>query len=122
MATAILLVDHGSRLSEANDMLADVAQLVSNQNPNVIVESAHMELASPSIADGIASCVSRGASHIVVFPYMLSPGRHATRDIPDLTRDAMNDYPDVTYSVTGPLGTHPLLATIILDVVGNLDK
>ena len=88
---------------------------------HLIVEIAHMELASPSIEDGVAACVSRGASHLVVFPYMLAPGRHATRDIPQLTQDIMANYPTVTYRVTEPLGVHPLLATIILDGVGKLD-
>jgi len=119
MTTSLLLVDHGSTFGSANDMLNDVAQLVSQKQPELIVEIAHMELASPSIPEGIFSCIQRGATHIVVHPYMLSPGRHATRDIPRMVEEAMAEYPAVTYVVTSPLGIHPLLADIILDRFQN---
>ncbi len=115
MTTALLLVDHGSLVSAANDMLWDVARLVSAQCPDLLVEVAHMELALPSISDGISVCVARGATHIVVHPYMLSPGRHATQDIPRMVQEFMVLYPLVTYHVTEPLGLHPLLATVVLD-------
>ena len=39
---------------------------------------AHMELADPSIAAGFAACVQAGATDVVAFPYMLSPGKHST--------------------------------------------
>ena len=48
----------------------------------VIVRFAHMELAEPSIDQGFADCVEAGADEVIAFPYMLSPGRHSTRDIP----------------------------------------
>ena len=47
-----------------------------------------MELAEPSIAAGVRSCVEAGATEVVVFPYMLSPGKHSTRDIPRMVAEA----------------------------------
>ncbi len=113
---AILLVDHGSRRAEANAMLAEVADLVrAEAGGDVIVETAHMEIAEPTIAQGFEACVANGAREVAVLPFMLSPGRHSTEDIPRMVAEAAASHPDVDWRVTAPLGPHPLLATIILD-------
>ena len=57
---AILLVDHGSRRPEANEQLESIAQLLRDRDPERIVRVAHMEIASPTIAEGIAACVLQG--------------------------------------------------------------
>ena len=118
MPTAILIVDHGSRRQEANDMLEDIGEIVKKQRPGLIVHIAHMELAEPTIADGDRSCIADGATEIIVHPYMLSPGRHATSDIPDLAREAAADHPQVSIRVTGPLGLHDKLGEVILERAG----
>jgi len=112
---AILLVDHGSVRNEANEMLVDMAQLVQRMTGNdVIVRYAHMELAEPTIAEGFANCVEAGASEVIVFPYMLSPGRHSTTDIPRMVNEAAANHPGVTFSVTPPFGIEEKLGEIIL--------
>jgi len=112
---AILLIDHGSRRAEANAMLEQVAELVrAEAGPGVIVESAHMELAPPTIADAFRRCVEAGATEVIAQPYMLTPGRHATEDIPALVEEAARQHPEVRWRVTGPLGVHPLLARLVL--------
>jgi sirohydrochlorin ferrochelatase len=112
---AILLVDHGSRKSEANEMLISMAQLVQSMaGPDVIVRPAHMELAEPSIAAGFASCVEAGATNVIVFPYMLSPGKHSTSDIPRMVAEVATSHPGIDYSVTDAFGIHEKLVEIIL--------
>ena len=63
---AILLVDHGSRRPEANAQLEALGEQVQARVGERFVTIAHMELAEPSIADGIAACVDAGATEIVV--------------------------------------------------------
>lgn len=111
---AILLVDHGSRRSAANESLERVAELVRERAPELIVCAAHMELAPPDIAEGFARCVAQGAREVVVQPFMLSAGRHATEDIPRLAASAAGDHPGVTWKVAAPLGVHALLAELVL--------
>ena len=116
---AILLVDHGSRLREANDMLICMANLVQAMaGPEVIVRHAHMELAEPSIAAGFSACVEAGATDVTVFPYMLSPGKHSTGDIPDMVADAARKHEGVTHFVTPAFGVHERLGEIILNRAG----
>lgn len=118
-APAILLVDHGSKREAANRMLEEVAGLVRAQYPEVLVEVAHMELAEPTVAQGVAALAARGAKRIVIHPYFLGPGRHATEDIPALAREAAAAHPGVSIEMTEPLGLHPGLAEIIMDRVSQ---
>lgn len=111
--TAIIIVDHGSRRSEANEMLHEFVQLFSAHSSYQIVEPAHMELAEPSIAMAFGRCVKQGAKHIVVTPYFLSPGRHWGEDIPCLASEAAERHVDVSFQVTHPIGLHPLMVEIV---------
>jgi sirohydrochlorin ferrochelatase len=115
---AILLIDHGSVRAEANEMLDAVAALVRQMAPGVIVHSAHMELAKPSIATGFRHCVEDGATEVIAFPYMLSPGKHSTRDIPRLVAEAAAAFPGVSYRVTEAFGLHEKLAEVVLERTG----
>lgn len=47
-----------------------------------------MEIAPPSIADAVASCVAAGARKVVIAPYFLSQGRHIAEDVPALAAAA----------------------------------
>ncbi len=110
----IILVDHGSRLASANDMLNDVAELFRRVSGQPIVEPAHMELAAPTIADAFAACVAQGAARVVVHPYFLSPGRHSTTDIPRMVAEAAKAYPDTSFHITQPLGLDEKIAQVIV--------
>ena len=115
----ILIVDHGSVRAEANDMLRCMSNLLQTMaGPEVVVRYAHMELAEPDIASGFSACVRGGARDVTVFPYMLSPGRHSTTDIPRMVAAAAQDYPGVSFSVTPAFGVHERLAELILDRAG----
>lgn len=112
---AFLLVDHGSRAAEANESLGEVVALVQSRvGEGIVVLGAHMELASPSVAEGVAEAVKAGAKEIVVVPYFLAPGRHSRKDIPALVSEASAAHPSVLFVVAEPLGPHPLLAELVL--------
>jgi sirohydrochlorin ferrochelatase len=116
---AILLIDHGSRRREANEMMDCMANLVQAvAGPGVIVRYAHMELAEPSIENGVRNCVEAGATDLVVFPYMLSPGKHSTGDIPRMIAAASTAYPQLNVRVTNAFGVHEKLAEVILERAG----
>jgi sirohydrochlorin ferrochelatase len=111
---AILLIDHGSVKPEANHMVSCMANLLQHMvGQDVIVRHSHMELAEPSIAQGFADCVRSGATEVIVFPYMLSPGKHVTRDVPRLVAEAARVFPEVSFRVTSAFGVHEKLAELI---------
>jgi len=115
----ILIVDHGSVRAEANDMLRCMSNLLQTMaGPDVVVRYAHMELADPDIARGFTDCVESGATDVTVFPYMLSPGKHSTKDIPRMVAQAAKPFPHVTFSVTPAFGVHEKLAELVLERAG----
>ena len=115
----ILIVDHGSRKTEANDMLRCMANLIKTMaGSEVVVRYAHMELADPDITRGFTECVQAGATDVTVFPYMLSPGRHSTADIPRMVSSVAKAFPHVVFSVTPAFGVHEKLAELVLERAG----
>jgi sirohydrochlorin ferrochelatase len=124
MRNGIIIVDHGSRRSESNQMLEEVARLFASRFSEVydIVEPAHMELADPSIAQAYARCVARGATRVVVCPFFLGPGKHWTQDIPQLTSSAATKHPGTTYHVTQPLGIDDLILDLMRKRIESCDS
>lgn len=100
-------------------MLGSMANLIQTMaGSDVVVRYAHMELADPNIAAGFSSCVQGGATDVTVFPYMLSPGRHSTSDIPRMVADVARAFPHVSFSVTPAFGLHEKLAEVVLERAG----
>lgn len=115
MTTGIIIVDHGSRLGESNQLLEEVARQFAERFRAAyqIVEPAHMELCEPSIATAYTRCVERGATRVVVCPFFLGPGKHWTSDIPALTAEAARRHPGTRYHVTPPLGIDELILDLL---------
>jgi sirohydrochlorin ferrochelatase len=115
---ALILVDHGSRFQEANDMLLDVVEMVKRLSGLARVYPAHMELAEPSIRQAFEKAVGEGATGVVVHPYFLSPGRHSTTDIPRMVAEAAKEFPGIEHCVTAPLGVHDKIGEVVLERAG----
>lgn len=115
MSRAILLVDHGSQHASSNALLDRIAAALRARLPGSLVEVAHMELAEPSLAAGLARCAARGAREVVVCPYFLGPGRHTTRDIPQLVAQARAAHPALHVRVAAPLGFDERLVDVLLE-------
>jgi len=110
--TGIILIDHGSTRAAANAQLLDVVRLFKETSGARIVEAAHMELATPTLAEAFAACVEQGAHDIVIHPYFLAPGRHSTADIPRMAEEATL-YPLIPYRITEPLGVDARICQVI---------
>ncbi|GAX79913.1 hypothetical protein CEUSTIGMA_g7353.t1 [Chlamydomonas eustigma] len=111
---AIVIVDHGSRKKDSNEMLHEFGKLYQDMYPSsMAVEVAHMEIAEPTIAQAVGKCVQQGAKTVVIAPYFLSRGRHIQEDIPALVKEAQEQYPHVKCVIAKPIGIEPLMAQII---------
>ena len=115
---ALIVVDHGSRFAEANDMLLDVVRMVRELSGVKHIYPAHMEIAEPSIPQAFEQAVREGATAVVVHPYFLAPGRHSTTDIPRMVEEAAQAFPGIEHCVTPPLGVHPKIGEVVLERVG----
>ncbi len=114
---ALIIVDHGSVVDDANDILAQLTDMLRDDDECdfEIVRYSHMELVEPTISQAFDACVDDGAEEIIVHPYFLVPGKHSTQDIPDIVREAAKKHPDVSYRVTPPLGLHRKILKVVLE-------
>ena len=118
---ALILVDHGSTVKEANELLVEIAERIRKSGGCGfdIVRHSHMELSEPTVSQAFDECVSLGAEEIVVHPYFLAPGRHSTQDIPGMVKEAASSHTGITYSVTEPLGVNDKIIEVILERSGS---
>lgn len=115
MSSAILLIAHGSRRAAANSDLVKLAEIVRSRRPNEIVEIAYLELAEPTIPQGAARCVERGATHVRMSPFFLSAGTHIAEDLTGYQSEFAVQYPGVQFQLCPPLGLHSLLVEALIE-------
>ena len=121
MKQALLIVDHGSRREESNDLLKQIAEMMQDRFGLSIVHYAHMELGKPTIQQGFDACVADGAEEVIVHPYFLGPGGHVTTDIPALVKQAANRHPGIAFRITEPLGIHTKIGEVILERIAEAE-
>jgi sirohydrochlorin ferrochelatase len=114
---ALLLIAHGSRRQQSNQEVTELAdQLRAACDASYkIVHAAFLELASPSIGEGISLCVDDGASRVTLLPYFLNSGRHVVEDIPEIVGEAKIQHPDIDIIVAPHLGASSLMVDLLID-------
>ena len=110
----VLVVDHGSRRAASNEQLEVLSGRVAALLPETTVRAAHMELAEPTIAQGVDSLVAEGCGELVILLCFFADGRHVSEDIPALVAEATARHPDLKWRIGEPLGPHDDLARLLL--------
>lgn len=110
---------HGSRISEANDAVRDIAAMVQEITQYDIVEVSFREQHLPSIQDGVDACVARGAERILLMPYFLFVGAHVQEDLPAEMEEAKKRHPGVKFAMGKHLGVHRKLAEVAVERVAE---
>jgi sirohydrochlorin ferrochelatase len=113
---ALLLVAHGSRRAASNEEVRNLTgQLSGLDHEYDRVDCAFLELAEPSIPDGLRCAIASGADEIVVLPYFLSAGRHVTADIPAEVDTVRQEHPEVVIRVAPYLGDSTSIPGLLLE-------
>ena len=113
MKSAYLIIAHGSRETEANQVFFEFLERFRKAYPHRLAEGAFLELAKPSIPQGIENCIAQGVSEIIILPMMFFPGRHVKEHIPRFIEDAKARHPKVDFHYAGPVSEHPLLLNLL---------
>ncbi|KEK23689.1 sirohydrochlorin chelatase [Bacillus gaemokensis] len=108
---AVLYVCHGSRLRAAKEEAISFIASCMDRVSALIQEFCFLELTSPSIEEGFATCVKRGATEIIVIPVFLLAAGHVKEDIPYELEKLKKKYPNVGVDYGNPFGVSDTLVS-----------
>ena len=117
---SLLLVAHGSRRKASNDeirVLIERMRTVADGFDHL--GCAFLEIAEPSIADGLRQAIASGAAEVVVLPYFLSAGRHVVEDIPAQITPIQKQYPSVDIRLAPYLGSAPEVVGLLMELASR---
>ena len=83
--TGILLLSHGSRLDNGEEVIKAYKEMYLEEFPEAIVEYGFMEIRKPGIPETIKKLTEENdLEKIIVVPVFVAHGLHTKRDIPKL--------------------------------------
>lgn len=103
-APALVALAHGSRDPRSTATITALTDLVATMRPDLRVEPAFLELASPSPSEVIDRLVADGVEEVVVVPLLLTQAYHAKVDVPSVVDAATRRHPGLQVRATDVLG------------------
>ncbi len=113
---AFLLIAHGSKVDSSNDEVRTLASRLAGEGRFDLVECAFLELAEPSIPQGVQRCIDAGAREVFAVPYFLAAGRHVRRDIPAELQKKRDEHPGVGIHLCDYLGKSGAVVGLLLEL------
>ena len=111
MKSEIILLGHGSRRSEANQGLLEVAVKVSLLLGEKVTP-AYMAHDHPSLPEAVAEKINEGALRVVIMPLFLFRGVHVSVDIHEELNELREQHPNVEIVYTKELGADDGIASL----------
>jgi len=113
---SLLLVAHGSRREASNNEIRALTKRLAGDINGAFdqIECAFLELAEPSIPEGLRQAIQSGATRITVLPYFLSAGRHVSKDIPAEVAVVQQERPDIDIVIAPYIGAAAGLTSLLL--------
>ncbi|MFQ5454720.1 MAG: precorrin-8X methylmutase [Nitrospirota bacterium] len=102
--TGILIIGHGSRRQEANEILFKIKSLLKKRIRVDEIEAAFFSLSEPDIPTAIGSLVKKGCLHIIAQPFFLFRGNHMRLDMPEVLKECEKRHEGVKVDLMEPLG------------------
>ncbi len=116
MKKGFLIVAHGSRRKEANQQVINLVNRLSDYFQSDMFEPAFMELATPSLEDGVKALAKKNIDELVAYPYFLFKGMHFTKDIPNLIQSAIDNLEKkVAFKMLDPIGANSMIPDLVQD-------
>ena len=114
---SIILLGHGSRRGDANNILKSIVEIIRPKLSEINIEYAFLEFAEPNINDLIGKMAEDNYDLLYVIPYFLYSGNHVSRDIPKLLDEYREKYPHVDIKMGEHLGIDERLAELVLEKI-----
>ena len=114
--TGVLIIGHGSREPGANAEFEELVARFRAHRPDLLVAHGYVELARPTLAEGLAALAAdEDADEVVAVPLFLFAAGHVKNDLPLALEAARREFPRVRFSATRALGVHPTLIAVAVD-------
>ena len=115
---AFLLIAHGSKVDASNQEVRQLAVRLeaAARDRFDLVKCAFLELAQPSIPEGVQKCIDAGAREVFVVPYFLAAGRHVRTDIPGELQKKREEHPQIEIHLCDYLGKSPALTGLLVEL------
>ena len=120
--TAVLICGHGSRDPEAIAEFELVAAAMRPRLPDFDFATGYLEFARPTIRDGLAALMARGARQILAIPGMLFAASHVKNDLPWEMNSFMADNPGIEVRLGRDLAIDPKLLHAAADRVAGANE
>jgi len=113
-----LVIAHGSRKDEANQQVFTLVRRLRDYFQSDMFETAFMELASPSIKEGIMTLIKKGMDELIVSPFFLFTGMHYSKDVPGLIKEAIEEADkNIDFKMLKPVGKHPDIFNLVQEIL-----
>jgi sirohydrochlorin ferrochelatase len=112
--TGIIIFTHGSRLKTGNDILVKLVEQLRERLGYQHIEPCFMELGKPLIPVALKKLVRQGCTHIFGYAFFLVPGTHLQEDIPFIFEQTLKKYPGVTWEISPPMMSDPLMIDFVM--------
>jgi sirohydrochlorin cobaltochelatase len=113
--TAVLLVARGFSDQDAIAEMEEVRIVFAQETGLRTVRHAFVEIASPSIAEGIQACLASQTKKVVVLPYLLFPGSMLKKIVNQIEAIRSRQTGEASILVADCLGPHPKLAELLIE-------
>jgi sirohydrochlorin cobaltochelatase len=108
-AQGLILFAHGARDPRWAVPFEAVARQIRQQQPQLQLRLAFLELMSPSLQDAGAELCASGCRRIDVLPMFLGTGGHLRKDLPPMLERLRDAHPAVEWRLHDAVGEQPLV-------------
>jgi len=121
MMNGILILAHGSKRQETEEILNSLIEKVKAKTGEKHVYPAFLQFSEQNLERSIDLLVGKGVSCIRIIPMFLFNGVHVTEDIPNELKEINKKYPEIKIMMSKHIGDDDKLADIIVERINSLD-
>jgi len=109
----LILFAHGARDPRWAAPFESVARQIRQQQPQLQLRLAYLELMVPSLQDAGAELCAAGCRQVDVLPMFLGTGGHLRKDLPPMIERLREVHPSVRWRLHEAVGEQPLVREAI---------
>lgn len=113
---AVLVLGHGSKAEHVESELDKITKNVGLR-AGLSTTAASLQFSERTITTAIRDLYKEGHRNIVIAPFFLFKGNHILEDIPEWLERERSNYPDLTITMTDPIGSDLRVADALVSRV-----